>query len=99
MIYSEATFKVKATFQVTGRKFFLLGDVLSGVIKIGMIADLSSVGVSKRLIIEAIEFALHRDDTKVWEDVGLGFSDLTESEKNLLQAQSPFTISLENHKS
>lgn len=99
MVYSEATFKVKAAFQVTGRQFFLLGDILSGVIKIGMIADLSSGGVDKRLTIEAIEFALHCDGDKVWEDAGLGFSDLTESEKKLLQSQPPFTISLENHKS
>ena len=96
MANSEAIFKVKAALQVTGRQFFLLGDSLSGVIKIGMTANLPSIEGYKKISVEAIEFALHRDGDKVWEDAGLGFSGLTESEKNLLKAQCPFTISLEN---
>lgn len=96
MANPEATFKVKAACQVTGRQFFLLGDSLSGIIKIGMTANLPSIEGNKKFSVEAIEFALHRDGGKVWEDVGLGFSGLTEAEKNLLKAQSPFTISLEN---
>jgi hypothetical protein len=43
MANSEAIFKVKAALQVTGRQFFLLGDSLSGVIKIGMTANLPSI--------------------------------------------------------
>ena len=57
----------------------------------GMTADLKNTGVYKELVIEAIEFALHRAEEKVWEDVGLGFSDLTDVEKELLKTGAPFT--------
>lgn len=96
MANSEATFKVKAAFQVTGKQFFLLGDCLSGVIKIGMTANLPSIEGYKKFLVETIEFALHLDGDKAWEDAGLGFSGLTESEKNLLKSQTPFTITLES---
>lgn len=88
---STATFKIKDAFQVTGRQFFVLGDILSGTIKIGMTANLKSTGIDKEFVIEAIEFALHRDEGKVWEDVGLGFSGLTDKEKEILRTQAPFT--------
>ena len=91
MTNSNATFKIKSAFQVTGRQFFILGEILSGTIKIGMIANISSTGIDKEFTIEAIEFALHRDGDKVWEDVGLGFSGLTDTEKELLKTQAPFT--------
>ena len=42
--------------------------------------------------IEAIEFALFHEDNKVWEDVGLGLSGLTEEEKEILKTQSPFGL-------
>lgn len=87
---SIATFKIKYAFQITGRPFFVLGEILSGTIKIGMTADLKSTGVNKELVIEAIEFALHREEEKVWEDVGLGFSDLNDMEKEILKTQAPF---------
>lgn len=87
---SDATFKIKSAFQVTGRQFIILGDVLSGNIKIGMIADISSTGIYKEFILESIEFALHRNGDKVWEDVSLGFSGLTDAEKEILKTQVPF---------
>jgi hypothetical protein len=90
MIDSDTVFKIKSAFQLTGRQFFILGDILSGTIKKGMTADMSSIGINKKFIIEAIEFALHRDGDKVWEDVSLGFSGLTEPEKQLLKTQAPF---------
>jgi len=85
-----ASFQIKAALQLTDRSFFLLGDVLSGRIKKGMMVNLCPTGVDKRLVLEAIEFALHREETKVWEDVGLGISGLTEEEMELLRAGSPF---------
>ena len=91
MNYPDATFKIKSAFQVTGGQFFILGDILSGKIKTGMIANISSTGIDKELLIEAIEFALHRDGDQVWEDVGLGFSGLTDGDKEILKTQAPFT--------
>lgn len=91
MTNSNTTFKIKSAFQITGRQFFILGDILSGSIKTGMIADISSTGINKELMIESIEFVLYRDGDKVWEDIGLGISGLTKSEKEILKTQSPFT--------
>ena len=90
MANSVATFNIKSAFQITGRQFFIAGDILSGTIRIGMTVDLSNVGIEKEFPIEAVEFVLYREGDKVWEDVALGLSDLTEIEKNLLKAQSPF---------
>jgi hypothetical protein len=92
MANSEATFILKSAFQLTGRQFFILGEILSGVIKKGMMIDLSSIGIEKEIMIEAIEFALFRKDNKVWEDVSLGVSGLTEEEKEILKTQSPFVL-------
>lgn len=80
-VNSEAIFKIKSAFQLRRRQFFILGDILSGTIKIGIIADFSSIGIEKKILIEAIEFALHREGGNAWEDIGLGFSDLSEPEK------------------
>jgi hypothetical protein len=90
MTNSVATFKTKSAFQITGRQFFVLGDISSGTIKKGMTADMTNIGIEKQFIIEAIEFALFRDGDKSWEDVALGFSGLTETEKELLKTQAPF---------
>jgi hypothetical protein len=87
---SIATFKIKYAFQITGRQFFLLGEIVSGTIEIGMLADLKNTGIDKELKIEAIEFALHREDGKVWEDTGLGFSGLTDTDKEFLKTKAPF---------
>ena len=88
--FTQVTFEIKSAFQLSGRQFFILGQIISGTINVGMIADLSSIGIDKLMILESIEFALHRNGDKVWEDVGLGFSNLTESEKAILKSQSPF---------
>ena len=64
MANPDATLKIKSAFQVTGRQFFILGDILSGKIKIGMAANISSTRIDKEFMIEAIEFALHRDGDK-----------------------------------
>lgn len=90
MTNPKATFKIKSAFQITDRQFFILGDILSGTIKKGMAVDLSSIGICKKIIIDAIEFALHRDNETFWEDIGLGLSGLTEIEKESLKTQAPF---------
>ena len=94
---AHATFQIKAVVQLTGRQFYILGDLLSGTICKGMKVDLTAVGIPKKFTIEAIDFALHRTAEKVWEEPGLGLSGLTEPEKQLLRTGSPFTtpISIE----
>jgi hypothetical protein len=86
-----ATFQVRAAFELTGRYFFLLGEILSGRIQKGMTVDLRPIGIDKRLILEAIEFALRREEDKTWEEVGLGISGLTAAEKEHLKTGSPFS--------
>jgi translation elongation factor EF-Tu-like GTPase len=92
MANSGATFKIKSALQVTGRQFFILGEVLSGTIQKGMEADLSNAGINKKHTVEAIEFASHRDGDKTWDDIALGFSDLTAREKELVKTKTQFTI-------
>jgi len=62
---------------VTGKDFFVLGDILTGKIKVGMKADFTTLGLAIKPTIRAIEFSRHNDDGLIWEGVGLGFSDLT----------------------
>lgn len=88
----HATFQIKAAFQVTGRQFYIIGDLLSGTIRKGMLVDLTAVGIPKKFTIEAIDYALHRTPEKVWEEPGLGLSGLTDPEKKLLRTGSPFVI-------
>jgi hypothetical protein len=88
------SFLIKAAFQVTNRHFFVLGELLSGKIRKGMTVDLSNAGIPGKFAIEAIEFALNREDGKVWEDIGLGISGLSDDEKQLLKQGIPFPISV-----
>ena len=92
MSNSEATFKIKSGFQLRGRQFFILGEIISGVIKKGMLVDLSNLGIEKKFMIEAIEFALFREDDKTWEDIAIGLTGLTEAEKEILKTQSPVAL-------
>ncbi|NTS43997.1 hypothetical protein HRG84_24170, partial [Flavisolibacter sp. BT320] len=86
-----ATFQIGSAFQLTARElFFVLGDILTGNIKIGMKADLTVLGLAVKPTINAIEFARHNDDGIVWEDIGLGFTDLSEEDKEFLKTKSPF---------
>lgn len=91
MTNSATTLKINSAFQLTGRQFYVLGDIVSGEIRIGMIADFTGIGIEKSLVIETIEFARLSENGEVWEEVGLGFTGLTESEKELLKAKAPFT--------
>jgi len=87
---AQGTFQIKAAFQIIGRQFYIVGDLLSGTIRQGMKVDLTAIGIPKKFTIEAIEFALHRTAEKVWEEPGLGLSGLTDAEKQLLRTGSPF---------
>jgi len=80
-----AQFKLDSSFELAGRHFFLLGQVTKGEIKQGQFIDLTMLGLNKQPKIVAIEFALKRQDGKVWEDIGLGTNDLTDEEKEHLK--------------
>ena len=85
-----AQFKLNNSFQLTSRQFFLLGEIVKGEIKQGQFMDLTMLGLNKKPKIEAVEFALKRQDGKVWEDVGLGTNELTEEDKEYLKNVGSF---------
>ncbi|WP_199174569.1 hypothetical protein [Flavobacterium sp. 9] len=85
-----AQFKLNNSFQITGREFFLLGQVVKGEIKTGQFIDLTMLGLNKRPQIAVVEFALKREDGEVWEDIGLGTNELTEEDKEYLKSVGSF---------
>jgi hypothetical protein len=85
-----AQFKLQSAFQLTGRPFFLLGQITKGEIMQGQFIDLTMLGLNKRPKIEAFEFALKRQEGKVWEDIGLGTNNLTEQDKEFLKRLGSF---------
>lgn len=80
-----AKFKLENSFQLTGKHFFLLGQITKGEIKQGQFIDLTMIGLNRRPKIETIEFALKREDVKVREDIGLGTYGLTEEDKDYIK--------------
>ncbi|MCH5598637.1 hypothetical protein [Niabella ginsengisoli] len=83
-------FKLEYAFQITGRQFFIVGQIKKGEIKPGQFMDLTMLGLNKKPQIEAIEFALKRQDGKAWEDIGLGTNELTEVEKEFIKSKGSF---------
>lgn len=86
----QANFKLEASFQLTGKQFFLLGQITKGEVKQGHFMDLTMLGLNKKPKIEVIEFTLKRENGKTWEDVGLGTSELTEEDKEYLKRIGSF---------
>ncbi|MGG1922718.1 hypothetical protein AB1278_12975 [Chryseobacterium sp. NRRL B-14798] len=84
-----AQFQLNNTFQVTGRNFFLLGQIAEGKIKEGQRIDLRILGLNKKPKIQSIEFALTRQDGKAWEDIALGIAELTAEDKEYLIGITP----------
>lgn len=87
-----AQFKLASSFQITGRHFFLLGQIIKGAIKQGQFMDLTMLGLNKRPKIETIESAIKRRDEQVWEDIGLGTNELTEEEKEVIKSIGSFGV-------
>jgi len=85
-----AQFKLSSTFQMAGRKFFLIGQIIEGEIKEGQRIDLRILGLNKKPKIESIELALKRQDGEVWEDIALEINDVTEEDKQFLKNISSF---------
>ena len=55
-----ADFKLNSSFQLTGRQFYLLGEIRNGNIEIGNFIDLTMLGMNCKPKIESIEFALKK---------------------------------------
>ncbi|WP_185151030.1 hypothetical protein [Chryseobacterium panacisoli] len=81
-----AQFKLNDTFQITGRPFFLIGQITEGEIKEGHQIDLRVLGLNKKPVIKSIEFALKCKEGKAWEDIALATNELTEEDKEYLKS-------------
>lgn len=90
-----AQFKLDSVFQITGRQFFLVGQIVKGEIKEGKLMDLTALGLNKKPTIKSIEFALKRQGEKSWEDIGLGTDELTEEDKQYLKDINSFEMSFD----
>ncbi|VEE04896.1 Uncharacterised protein [Chryseobacterium gleum] len=84
-----AQFKLNNAFQLTGRNFFLIGQIAEGKIKEGQRIDLRILGLNKKPKIQSIEFALTRKGGKAWEDIALGIAELTAEDKEYLIGITP----------
>ena len=90
-----AQFRLDSSFQITGRCFFLVGQITKGKIKQGQFMDLTMIGLNKKPKIEAVEFVRRRQDGKVWEDIGLGTNELSEEEKEFIKSKDSLAISFD----
>ena len=90
----KATFQILDALQVRNRSFYLLGELITGKVGIGMKVDLTILGIGRKPMIEAVDFALHREDSATWEDIGLGISSLDENEKEYIKDRVPFATPL-----
>jgi hypothetical protein len=87
---TTATFKLNTSFQLTGRNFYLVGEIVKGEVKIGEFIDLTMVGLNCKPKIETIEFALKRKNGTSTEDIALGTNQLTEKQKEYLKKLGSF---------
>ena len=85
-----AQFKFDGAYQLTGKQFFLLGQLIKGDIKQGQYLDLTLLGLNKKPKIDTIEFVRKRRAGKIGEDIALGTTELTEEEKELIKNKGGF---------
>lgn len=85
-----ADFKLNSSFQLTGRHFFIIGEITNGRVEIGNYIDLTMIGLNCKPKIESIEYALKKVDGKAVEDIALGTSELTEIQKEQLERVGSF---------
>jgi hypothetical protein len=85
-----ATFQIASAFELHNKRFYILGDLLSGKIKIGNVIDLTILGLATKPKVTGIEFALHTNEEDRWEDTGLCIDYLSEDDKEFIISQSPF---------
>lgn len=77
-------FHILSAFQITGRYFFIAGRLKRGTVEVGNYIDLMMLGISKKIQIKAVEFALRKEGT---EDIALGLDELSDAEKQLLKTK------------
>lgn len=87
-----AQFKVRDFFQITGRGFFLSGQIVKGEIKVGQFIDLTIVGLNRKPKVEKIEFLLKREQNNIWEDVAIGTNELTKEDEEYLKSIGSFAL-------
>ncbi|MET3036502.1 hypothetical protein ABXT08_10390 [Chryseobacterium sp. NRRL B-14859] len=88
-----ARFKINSSFQLTGRSFYLIGQLIEGEINPGQFIDLRTLGIFKEVKIESIEFALKWQNEMRYEDIALGIDTLTEEEKQYFKNRDSLSVS------
>lgn len=83
-----AKFKIEDVFQLTDRRFYLLGEIIEGEINPGQLMDLETIGLHKKIKIESIELGNKPNNGKPWNGIGLGTNELKEDDKLYLKQQS-----------
>ena len=86
-----AKFRLNSSFQLTGREFFLIGEITGGEARIGNYIDLTMYGLNCKAKITAIEFALKRVNGIATEDIALGTNELNEPQKQHLISLGAFS--------
>ena len=87
-----AEFDLQSSFQLTGRKFYVIGKVTTGKISIGDCIDLTRVGVNKKAKIESIEFVRKKGEL---EGISLGLEELNPADKERLLQVSASSVRLD----
>jgi hypothetical protein len=88
------TFQILHGVQIKDRRFYILGELITGKVGVGKKIDLTILGIGKKPTIEAVDFARCTEDSAVWEDIGLGISSLDDDEKEYIKYQAPFATPL-----
>lgn len=83
-----AQFKIDGAFQLTGRSFYLLGEIIEGEINPGQLMDLKTIGLHKKVKIESIELGDKPNNGKPWNGIGLATHELTEEDKEYIKQQA-----------
>lgn len=85
--HSTAQFKLDNVFHLTGRGFYLLGEIIEGEINPGQLVDLKVLGINKDLKVASVELADKPYDGKPWNGVGLAINELTGEDIQHLKQQ------------
>lgn len=85
-----ADFKLNSSFQLTGGRFYVLGEIRNGNVRIGNFVDLTMLGMNCKPKIQSIEFALKKVNGKATEDIALGTDELSKSQKERLKKIGAF---------
>lgn len=72
-----AKFKIDSVFQLTGRGFYLLGEIIEGEVNPGQLIDLKVLGINNDIKIKSIELADKQSNGEPWNGIGLAINELT----------------------